>query len=54
MRITELMAVRQRVGESVTEYIQRFRDVHSRCFSLQLTVQQLADLAFTGLVGPLR
>ena len=54
MRIIDLMAVRQRAGESVTEYVQRFRDVRSRCFSLQLTDSQLADLAFNGLVGPLR
>lgn len=54
MRITDLMAVRQRAGEPVTKYVQRFRDVRSRCFSLQLTDQQLADLAFNGLIGPLR
>ena len=54
MRVTDLMAVKQRAGESVTEYVQRFRDVRSRCFSLQLTDSQLADFAFNGLVGPLR
>ena len=54
MRIIDLMAVKQRAGESVAEYVQRFRDVRSKCFSLQLTDAQLADLAFNGLVGPLR
>ena len=54
MKLTDLTAIRQRAGESVTDYIQRFRDVRSRCYSLNLTDQQLAELAFQGLITPIR
>ena len=46
MKLTDLTTIRQRAGESVTDYIQRFRDVRSRCYSLNLTDQQLTELAF--------
>jgi hypothetical protein len=54
LKLTNITSVRQRVGESMASYIQRFRDVHSRCFSLSLSDQQLAELAFQGLIAPIR
>nr|ABA94417.1 retrotransposon protein, putative, unclassified [Oryza sativa Japonica Group] len=39
--------------ESVQDYIQRFRDMRNRCFSLALMDSQLADLAFQGLLAPI-
>ena len=36
------------------EYIQRFRNVRSRCYSLSLSDEQLADLAFQGLSTPIK
>ena len=54
LKITNLTSVRQRQGESVNDYIQRFRDVRSRCYSLNLTDPQLAELAFHGLLGPIK
>nr|CBG76268.1 OO_Ba0005L10-OO_Ba0081K17.19 [Oryza officinalis] len=54
MKLSDLTAIRQRVDESVPEYIQRFRDIRNRCYSLSLTDSQLADLAFQGLLGPIR
>ena len=50
MKITDLMAIKQRNDEPVTDYIQRFRDIRSRCFSLSLSNCQLAELAFQGLL----
>ena len=50
MKLMDLTDVRQRNDEPVTDYIQRFRDVRSRCFSLSLNDGQLADLAFQGLL----
>lgn len=54
MKLFDLTAIRQRGDESVPEYIQRFRDIRNRCYSLSLTDSQLADLAFQGLLGPIR
>jgi len=45
-----LTNLRQRNDESVAAFIQRFRDVKNRCFSLVLSDQQLAEVAFQGLL----
>ena len=42
--------MRQRNDESVVAFIQRLRDVKNRCFSLVLSDQQLAEVAFQGLL----
>ena len=49
MKLTDLTNLRQRNDESVAAFIQRFRDVKNRCFSLVLSDQQLAEVAFQGL-----
>ena len=54
MKIIDLTAIKQRNDEPVTDYIQRFRDIRSRCFSLSLSVSQLAALAFQGLLPHIR
>ena len=50
MKLTDLTNLRQRNDESVDTFIQRFRDVKNRCFSLVLSEQQLAEVAFQGLL----
>jgi hypothetical protein len=50
MKLTDLTTIRQRNEEPITDYIQRFRDVRSRCFNLSLIDVQLAVLAFQGLL----
>ena len=50
MKLTDLTNLRQRNDESVATFIQRFRDVKNRCFSLVLSDQQLAEVAFQGLL----
>ena len=50
MKLTDLTNLRQRNDESVAAFIQRFRDVKNRCFSLVLCNQQLAEVAFQGLL----
>ena len=37
MKLTDLTNLRQRNDESVAAFIQRFRDVKNRCFSLVLS-----------------
>ena len=46
MKLSDLTAIKQRHNEPVHEYIQRFREMRNKCFSLSLTDSQLADLAF--------
>ena len=50
MKLTDLTTLRQRNDESVAAFIQRFRDVKNWCFSLVLSDQQLAEVAFQGLL----
>ena len=50
MRLTDLTSLRQKNDESVAAFIQRFRDVKNRCYSLVLSDQQLAKVAFQGLL----
>ena len=50
MKLIDLTNLRQRNDESVATFIQRFRDVKNRCFSLVLSAQQLAEVAFQGLL----
>ena len=50
MKLTNLTNLRQRNDESVAAFIQRFRDVKNQCFSLVLSNQQLAEVAFQELL----
>jgi len=50
LKLTDLTSLRQRNDESVYAFIQRFRDVKNRCYSLVLSDQQLANAAFNGLL----
>ncbi|KAK1665441.1 hypothetical protein QYE76_053600 [Lolium multiflorum] len=48
--IADLTQVRQRRGETVSEYIQRFRTVRNRCYSVRLTEKEACELAIAGLL----
>ena len=48
-KITDLTNMRQRNNESGSEFIQRFREVRSRYYSLNLSDGQLAELALPGM-----
>ncbi|KAK1681144.1 hypothetical protein QYE76_041992 [Lolium multiflorum] len=52
--IAELTQVRQRRGETVSEYIQRFRTVKNRCYSVHLSEKEAVELAVAGLAAPLK
>src|SRR5579859_3581307 len=54
MEISDLVAVRQKQTESVPEYIQRFKEVRNKCYSLRISDAELADLAFQGLLTPIK
>ena len=50
MKLANLTNLRQRNNESVAAFIQRFRDAKNHCYSLVLSDQQLAEVAFQGLL----
>nr|AAK52152.1 putative gag-pol polyprotein [Oryza sativa Japonica Group] len=54
MKLSDLTSIKQRHDEPVHEYIQRFREMRNKCYSLSLTDAQLADLAFQGMIAPIR
>jgi hypothetical protein len=54
IKLTDLTNLRQTNDESVAAFIQRFRDVKNRCFSQVLSDQQLAEVAFQGLLPHIR
>ncbi|KAK1660392.1 hypothetical protein QYE76_048551 [Lolium multiflorum] len=43
--------VRQRRGETVSEYIQRFRNVKNRCYSVHLSEKEAVEMAVAGLAA---
>ena len=47
--LSDLTDLRQRTGETVNKYIQRFREARNRCYSLDLSERNLAELAYSGL-----
>jgi hypothetical protein len=54
MKITHLTRLKQRNDETIAGFIQRFREVRNKCYSLNLGDKQLAELAFQGLFPALR
>ncbi len=54
LRLSDLTSVRKKYNEPVIDYIKRFRDVRNRCFSLNITESDPVDLAFYGLVAPIK
>jgi hypothetical protein len=47
--IANLAQVRQKRGETVAEYIQRFREVKNRCYLTRITEKEAVQLASLGL-----
>jgi hypothetical protein len=50
--IADLAQVRQKRGETVSEYIQHFREVKNRCYSTRISEKEAVELASLGLVKP--
>ena len=50
LKLSHLTSVKQKLHESVSEYIRRFRDTRNLCYSLTIFNRDLADLAFSGLL----
>jgi hypothetical protein len=52
--IADLAQVRQKRGETIAEYIQRFREVKNRCYLTRITEKEAVKLASLGLVKPIK
>jgi hypothetical protein len=52
--IADLAQVRQKRGETVAEYIQRFREVKNRCYSTWILEKEVVELASLGLLKLIR
>ena len=50
LKLSHLTSAKQKIYESVSEYIRRFRNIRNRCYSLTISDRDLADLAFAGLL----
>jgi hypothetical protein len=49
-----LAQVRQKRGETIVEYIQRFREVKNRYYSTRITEKEAVELASLGLAKPIK
>jgi hypothetical protein len=52
--IADLAQLRQRRCENVAEFIQRFKEVRSRCLTTRITEKEAVELAIVGLAKPAR
>jgi hypothetical protein len=52
--IADLAQVHQKRGETVVEYIQHFREVKNRCYSIRISEKEAVELATLGLVKLVR
>jgi hypothetical protein len=52
--IADLAQVKQKQGETIAEYIQRFREVKNRCYSTRITEKEAVELASLGLAKPIK
>jgi hypothetical protein len=52
--IADLAQVRQKQGETVSEYIQRFREDENGCYSTRITEKEVVELASLGLAKTIK
>ncbi|KAK1643554.1 hypothetical protein QYE76_061359 [Lolium multiflorum] len=52
--LADLAQIRQKRGETVAEYIQRFRNLRNRCYSARVTEKEAVELAVVGLASPIK
>jgi hypothetical protein len=53
-KLIDLTTLRQRYNETPMEFLRRFRETKSMCFSLNLSDDQLADMAVAGMLPAIR
>jgi hypothetical protein len=53
-KLIDLTTLRQRHNETPMEFLKRFKETKSMCFSLNLPYDQLADMAVAGMLPTIR
>jgi hypothetical protein len=54
LRLSHLTTIKQKHNAPVADYIWRFRDTRNRCFNLNISDKDLADLSYSGLTPHLK
>jgi hypothetical protein len=54
LRLSHLTIIKQKHNEPTTDYTKIFRDTRNRCFNLNISNKNLADLAYSGLMPHLK
>jgi hypothetical protein len=54
LRLSHLVAIKQKTNENVVEYIKRFRETRNKCYGLTIGEKDLAELALACLNMALR
>jgi hypothetical protein len=54
LRLSNLMSLRQKYTETVSDYLRQFREFRNQCYNLTIAEKDLANLAFAGLTPYLR
>jgi hypothetical protein len=54
LRLSNLMSLRQKYTETISDYLRQFREDRNKCYNLTIAEKDLADLAFAGLTPYLR
>ncbi|KAK1604250.1 hypothetical protein QYE76_027923 [Lolium multiflorum] len=52
--LADLAQIRQKRGETVAEYIQRFSNLRNRCYSVRVTEKEAVELAVVGLASQIK
>jgi hypothetical protein len=51
LRLSHFIAIKQKHTESIIDYIMRFRDTRNKCFNLNISENDLTDLALFVIVA---
>jgi hypothetical protein len=54
LRLSHLVAIKQKPNENVAEYMKRFRETYNKCYGLTIREKDLPELAFAGLNAALK
>jgi hypothetical protein len=54
LRLSHLVAIKQKPNENVAEYMKRFRETCNQCYGLTIGEKDIVELAFLGLDAALK
>jgi hypothetical protein len=54
LRLSDLMSLRQKYTETISNYLRQFREVRNWCYNLTIVAKDLADLSFAVLAPYLK